>query len=277
MNLTELITEGRANPVLLAAMAIVLGGLHGLEPGHSKTMIAAYIIAIRGTVSQAVLLGLSAALSHVVIVWALAVTGLVYGDELIGEAMEPWFMIISGVIIIGLGVWIFRQSWRANRQRTSLPHSHGHGDLHGPGHSHDHDDHHHHDHPRGHGAMDAHALAHAREMETRLGSGRTSTYQTILFGLTGGLIPCPAAITVLLLCLQLGQVSLGITLVSAFSIGLALTLVAVGMLAAVSLRYVSRRSSLFDALMARAPYVSSALIGLIGLVMIYAGWSHLQH
>lgn len=273
MSLAELISKGGSNPLLLAAMAIVLGGLHGLEPGHSKTMIAAYVIAVRGTVSQAVVLGLSAALSHVVIVWVLAVLGLLYGDELIGEAMEPWFMIASGVIIIGLSWWVFRQSLNANQGSTVPPHSHDHG----AGHSHDHDyAHAHHDHPHRHGPMDAHALAHAREMEVRIGSGRTSTYQTILFGLTGGLIPCPAAITVLLLCLHLGQVSLGITLVSAFSIGLALTLVTVGMLAAVSLRYVSQRSSRFDGLMARAPYVSSALIGLVGFVMIYAGWNHLQ-
>ena len=142
-------------------------------------------------------------------------------------------------------------------------------------HHRDHDHGHHH--PHTHGPLDAHALAHAREIEARIGSGRTSTLQTILFGLTGGLIPCPAAITVLLLCLAMGQVALGVILVAGFSVGLAVTLVAVGMLAAVGMRYAAAHTSRFDALLNWAPYVSSALIGGVGLLMIYAGWSHLQH
>jgi len=83
---------------------------------------------------------------------------------------------------------------------------------------------------------------------------------------------------VLLLCLALGQVALGVILVAGFSVGLAVTLVAVGTLAAVGMRYAAAHSSSrFDALLTWAPYVSSALIGGVGLLMIYAGWSHLQH
>lgn len=151
------------------------------------------------------------------------------------------------------------------------PHHHDHG------HAHDHAHDHGHHHPYTRGPLDAHALAHAREIEVRIGSGRTSTLQTILFGLTGGLIPCPAAITVLLLCLALGQVALGVILVAGFSVGLAVTLVAVGTLAAVGMRFAAAHTSRFDALLNWAPYVSSALIGGVGLLMIYAGWSHLQH
>lgn len=290
MNLNELVAQGGANPLLLAALAVLLGALHGLEPGHSKTMIAAYIIAVRGTVSQAVLLGVAAASSHVVIVWVLALLGLLYGERLIGERLEPWFMMASGGIILLLGAWIFRQSWRAGPRPRLGGHGHDHDHDHDQGHHHDHhhghehghaDDHGHahgdgHGHPQGRAAMDAHARAHAREIETRLASGRTSTWQTILFGLTGGLIPCPAAITVLLLCLQLGKLSLGVTLVASFSLGLALTLVGVGLLAAVGLRYATRYSAGLDALLAKAPYLSAALIGIVGLLMIYAGWLHLQ-
>jgi nickel/cobalt exporter len=143
-----------------------------------------------------------------------------------------------------------------------------------PDHDHDND---HHDHSRGAGPMNAHALAHARQIEARVGSGQTTLLQTILFGLTGGLIPCPAAITVLLLCLNLGQFALGVTLVAGFSIGLAVTLVVVGTLAAVGMQYAAARTSRFNALLTYLPYVSSALIGLVGLLMIYTGWMHLQH
>lgn len=137
MNLSELISRGEANPLLLLAMAVVLGALHGLEPGHSKTMIAAYVIAIRGTVGQAVLLGLSAALSHVVLVWVVALLGLRYGDEFIGERMEPWFIMASGAIIVLLSIWMLRQSWRT-RRAAGVSHPPA---LHGGNAGHDHPHH----------------------------------------------------------------------------------------------------------------------------------------
>lgn len=297
MSLTDLIATGSANPVLLAAMAFALGALHGLEPGHSKTMIAAYLIAIRGTVAQAVLLGVSAAVSHSAIVWVLGILGSLYGEELIGEAMEPYFMIASGVIILVIGLWVMRQSQRSRRaleggegarhHGPAAGHSHAHDHAHSHDHSHGHDHPHGHSHggsagghehgPHGeHAGLDAHAAAHAREIEARIGAGRTSTVQTILFGLSGGLIPCPAAVTVLLLCIQLGQLTLGVTLVAAFSIGLAVTLVAIGIVAALGLRYVTARTSRLASLLEAAPLVSAIFIGLIGLYMIYSGWIQLH-
>ena len=211
-----MIEAGSANPVLLFAFALVLGALHGLEPGHSKTMMAAYIIAVQGTVKQAVLLGVSAAFSHSIIVWVLAIIALTVGNELIGEQLEPWFMVVSGVMVLGIAAWML---WQALRPKAA----HGHHDhaLHHDHHTHAHDgEHHHHQHAHahdhshshdyGHGHshnhglddahMDAHARAHAAEIRERLADGRTGTWQTILFGLSGGLIPCPAAITVFILC-----------------------------------------------------------------------------
>ena len=100
-----------------------------------------------------------------------------------------------------------------------------------------------------------------------------TTPQIILFGLTGGLIPCPASITVLLLCLQLKRIALGATLVLCFSIGLALTMVMSGVLAALSVKHVSKRFSGFGQWANRAPYLSGALIVLVAL---YVGWTGLK-
>lgn len=289
MDINAAISAGSANPLLLFAMALVLGALHGLEPGHSKTMMAAYIVAIRGSVAQAMLLGLSAAASHVVVVWVLVLVALRYGQAYIGEDLEPVLMSVSGVIVFLIGLWVFRQSLRA-RKRVALAqhhhdhrdhhhhgHSHGHGHAQSHAHSHDHDHAQSHDHPHHgdtHEHLDAHARAHARQIEARLENGRSSTWQTIVFGLTGGLIPCPGAITVLLLCLQLKKVTLGVTLVGAFSIGLAATLVTVGVVAAVGLRYATSRAPWLDGVLAKAPFVSAALICLLGLAMLLAGLSH---
>src|SRR5206468_8060297 len=95
------------NAWLFIPAAIVLGALHGLEPGHSKTMMAAFIVAIRGTVKQAVLLGLSATISHTAIIWVLAFIGLRYSGQFNVEKLEPYFQVVAGLIIIGMAAWTF--------------------------------------------------------------------------------------------------------------------------------------------------------------------------
>jgi ABC-type nickel/cobalt efflux system permease component RcnA len=160
-----------------------------------------------------------------------------------------------------------------------------HGDH---GHAHeDHADHDHahgascgHDHGHAHaeaaplvaaGGGDAHARAHAADIQRRFAGRDVTTGQIVMFGLTGGLIPCPASITVLLLCLQLKRIALGATLVLGFSVGLALTMVASGVVAAVGLKHLSKRmgSGRFSELAAKAPYFSGGLILLVGLYVGY--------
>ncbi len=121
------------------------------------------------------------------------------------------------------------------------------------------------------GYQDAHELAHANDIKRRFAGREVTTGQIIVFGLTGGLIPCPAAITVLFLCLQLKKVTLGAALVLSFSVGLALTMVASGVIAALSVKYAKSRWSGFGTFARRAPYFSSALIMLIGLYVGYHG------
>ncbi len=278
MNLTALVEQGNVHPLFLVATAVMLGALHGLEPGHSKTMMAAFIIAVRGTVSQAILLGASAAFSHSIIIWLLALLALIYGDEMIAEEMEPWFMVISGLIIMGIALWMALQIRRNRGIRYDPVHSEHqhHGHDHGTRHDHDHGYTHEHSHGHDHLAPDAHARAHARQIEEKFAAGRASTGQVVWFGLTGGLIPCPAAVTVLILCLHLQQFWLGVGLVGSFSVGLALTLILVGVVAAWGVSVARRKSSRFDTFFAAAPYVSVVLIGIIGILMIGFGIAHLD-
>ena len=112
-------------------------------------------------------------------------------------------------------------------------------------------------------------------IEKRFAGQSVTTWQVIVFGLTGGLMPCPAAFTILLVCLQLKRFSLGISMVLAFSAGLALTLVTVGVLAAWSLRHAEKRFSGFGPIARRLPYLSSALLILMSLYIGWQGWIHL--
>jgi nickel/cobalt transporter (NicO) family protein len=376
----ELLQQGAAHAWLFVPSAILLGALHGLEPGHSKTVMAAFIVAIRGTVAQAVLLGLAATISHTIVVWGIALGGMYLWQGVDAESFEPYFQIISAGLIIAIALWMFWRTWQdqKNAKAAAGGHDHGHDHHHDHGHSHGEDircidtghgviavevfedgvpprwriraekDHawaaqevtvvterrdgtrqafifvdrggylesvdeipephefmarvslghggHVHDYDlsfvegNGHdhmheelrgldvssgGYQDAHELAHANDIRRKFADRNVTTGQIIMFGLTGGLIPCPASVTILLLCLQLKQFTLGAVLVLCFSIGLAITLVTVGVAAALSVRHVSNRFSWFGTVAHRAPYLSSALIILVGLYVGYEGWAAL--
>ncbi len=284
----------QGNSWLFVPSAVLLGALHGLEPGHSKTMMAAFIVAIRGTLAQAVLLGLSATVSHTAVVWVVALAGLYFGRSWNTAASEPYLQAASAVLIIAVAAWMLWRTRQIGRVRDGLhahPHDHHHDHDHDHGHAHHHGHTniraHAHDHERGHahpaiagyqvfelvapGYQDPHELAHANDIRRRFAHREVTTAQIVVFGLTGGLIPCPASITVLLLCLQLKRLALGATLVLSFSVGLALTMVAVGAVAALGVQHAARRFSGFGALARRAPYFSGALILLVGLYIGYQG------
>ena len=114
-DLAEVFRAGTENAWIFAPSAVALGALHGLEPGHSKTMMAAFIVAVRGTVAQAVLLGLAATISHTAIVWAIALTGLYFGAQLNVEANEPYLQIVSGVLIIAVALWMTGEAGAISR------------------------------------------------------------------------------------------------------------------------------------------------------------------
>ncbi len=243
--------------------AILLGILHGLEPGHSKTMMAAFIIAIKGTVKQAVMLGLAATLSHTAIVWLIALGGMYLSRAFTAQSVEPWLQLISAIIILSTACWMFWRTWRGEQQWLAGNHHHDH-------------DQHRHIHPEGATSkayQDAHERAHAADIQRRFDGQTVTNGQILLFGLTGGLIPCPAAITVLLICIQLKAFTLGATMVLSFSLGLALTLVTVGVGAAISVQQAAKRWSGFSTLARRAPYFSSILIGLVGVYMGIHGYT----
>src|SRR5947207_13409749 len=98
-DLSHIIQSSAAHAWLYLPLAAVLGALHALEPGHAKSLMAAYIVAIRGSAAQAATLGLSAAAGHTIAVWALAILGLVLGEKYIVEAAEPWLTLLSGILI----------------------------------------------------------------------------------------------------------------------------------------------------------------------------------
>jgi len=242
-DLTTIIQGNAAHAWLYLPIAVVLGALHALEPGHAKSLMAAYIVAIRGTPRQAVVLAVSAATGHTIIVWILAIAALTLGERYIVVEAEPWLTALSGVLIVFLAIRMF---WMLRRRNRNSHHHHGNDHGHG-----------HHDHGHSH--------------EPPVISGHVGTGQIVWFGFTGGLLPCPAAIAVLLVCIQLKAFALGVAMVAAFSVGLALTLIAIGLAVVWGSGKLAKSFPGFERYAQRLPYLSAALVMAVGAIMTVAG------
>jgi len=263
-DIASLIQSGTANAWLLMPVAVILGALHALEPGHSKTMMTAFIVAIHGTAAQAVLLALSVTVGHTIVVWVLAVLAWQLQDTAILDKAEPWLLLIGGLLIVMLALRIL--------SRLELPygvHAHAHDHHHEHGHGH---------HSHSHGGLDedAHAAAHAEDLKRQLAKGPVTNADVAWFGFSGGLIPCPAAFAVLLACFHQKAYALGVVMVAAFSIGLALMLIGVGLIAAWGAKALASRVPGLDHLARWAPYASAAIVLVIGLVVTAQGVAALK-
>lgn len=268
-NIEAVIQSGVGNAWLLLPTAVLLGALHALEPGHSKTMMTAFIVAINGTAAQAALLAFSATIGHTIVVWVLALIAWYLGSAGVLERAEPWLLLVGGVLIVALALRILLRH---------LPAAQGHNNHHGHSHSHGAHDHYHQHHNHSHAhdhkdeEEDAHAAAHATELRKRLRSASTITNAEVAwFGFSGGLLPCPAAFAVLLACLHQKAYALGLIMVAAFSVGLALMLVAIGVAAAWGAGILKSRVSGFGRIAQWAPYVSALIVLVIGGAVAFQG------
>ena len=224
------------------AVAFCLGAIHALSPGHGKTIVAAYLVGARGTFKHAIFLGGMVTFTHTISVFFLGFVTLFLSQYVLPEKIYPVLGAISGLSIVWIGATLLYK--RTMRLRS-------HSDDH---HHHDHD----HDHEHSHGP---HGHSHTPEGEVTLGS-------LIALGASGGLVPCPSALVLLLSSVALGRVALGLTLLVSFSAGLAVVLMAIGVavLYAKNLLPDSERAAQHPAFR-WIPIFSAAIIVCIGLVM----------
>ena len=113
--------------VLIAlAVAVGLGAFHALEPGHGKTLVAAYLVGSRGTMKHALLLGLIVTAAHTSGVYLLGGITLYASQYIVPERLYPWLGVVSGVMITILGTVLLIQRYRSKGVGHSH-HHHGHG------------------------------------------------------------------------------------------------------------------------------------------------------
>ena len=214
--------------VVLVSLLVAMfwGAAHALTPGHGKAIVAGYLVGSRGTPRHAVYLGLIVTATHTAGVFALGLVTLLLSRFFVPEQLYPWLTVASGLLVVGVGAAVL-----AGRVR------------HARAHAREHDHHHHHDHDHDHGY------------------GRGGLLGV---GIAAGLLPCPSALVVLLGAIALHRVGLGLALILSFSVGLAATVTAVGLVAVLARRAFARLS-LNGPLVRTLPAVSAVVILAVGI------------
>jgi nickel/cobalt transporter (NicO) family protein len=222
--------------MLLFAAAFGWGALHALSPGHGKSMVAGYLVGSRGTPRHAAILGATVTITHTFAVFLLGLVTLFASQYILPEKLYPWLGVISGVMVVSIGLAVMRSRFlRWRRARAAVAHEHEH----------------HHDHD------------HAPE--------NLSTRTLLALGISGGAVPCPSALVVLIAAISQHRIGLGMGLIFAFSLGLAATLTAVGLAVLYSGRLVRRlrpeRAIFGSRLVGALPAASASIIVLAGTLI----------
>jgi nickel/cobalt exporter len=245
--------------LLLLLVAFGWGALHALSPGHGKAMVAAYLVGTRGSARHAAALGAIVTFTHTIGVFTLGFVTLLLSQFILPEQLYPWLNLTSGLLVLLVGGAVLRSRVRHARARSAHAQAHAHG------HEHSHEHHHHHDHDRSHdhGHSHGHGHHHHHDLPERI-TGRG----LVAMGASAGLIPCPSALVVLLGAIAQHQVALGLVMITVFSLGLAATLMGLGLLV-VGAREISGRVHVPARLVTALPAASALAIVCVGFVLTF--------
>ncbi len=234
--LGSLLGESRSGLALFAALGVAffLGAAHALTPGHGKALVAAYLAGSRGRIADAIYLGTVVTITHTASVFILGFVTLYASTQVALDRIYPWLAFTSGLLVSLIGavlMWKRLNTWRKAGRLT--------GHAHGA-----------HEHPHPH--------LHERPGKLSLTS----------LGISGGLVPCPEALVVLMISVSLRRVALGLAILGAFSLGLAAVLIAIGVAMVLAAPLMSRFTGEGPWLRA-LPLGSAAVVTGIGLVMLF--------
>lgn len=220
---------------LALGASLLWGAAHALTPGHGKAVVAAYLIGTRGTAGHAALLGLTVTLTHTAGVFALALVTLSLSRYFLPEELYPWLSVGSGLLVVAIGVTLLYGRTLGSRGSTSDASVHNHG---GDSHSH-----------------------------SMPNGGNVTVRSLLALGVSGGLVPCPSALVLLLGAISVQRLELGILLVLAFSVGLAGVLTGIGLLV-VYARWLLRRFSFEPRAPRFLPAASALVISIAGIALL---------
>jgi nickel/cobalt exporter len=212
------ITErGPAFALVGLLIAAAFGALHALTPGHGKTLVTAYLVGGNARIRDAFALGGIVTLTHTSSVFAIGVVTLVIARAWTPYQILPWLELTTSVGIIVLGLALARDRFSLARIENGRPRRST-----SPARSstlHEHED----------GTVHAHRWfgAHGHSHQVH---GARSPRALVLIGISGGMLPCPDALAILLFAVAAGHVLIGLLIILSFSAGLALVLIGLGVL-----------------------------------------------
>jgi nickel/cobalt transporter (NicO) family protein len=245
--------------VLSMLAAFFWGAAHALTPGHGKAVVAAYLIGARGRARHAGILGLTVALTHTAGVFVLGAVTLYLSRYILPEVLYPWLSVASGLLVVLIGLALLYRHLDKMFHDRKAGHTH-------VEHTHPHDGEHSHAHSLGGSHSNIHhAHSHGRRTHSHLpADGSKITWRGLMaLGVSGGLVPCPAALVLLLGAISLDRLGFGMVLVLAFSAGLAIVLTGIGLLMIYARKLFERFT--FEARAPRLlPVVSASIITLAG-------------
>lgn len=273
--------------MMLAGVAVAfgLGAMHAFSPGHGKTMVAAYLVGSRGSFKHAAFLGAMVTFTHTISVFALAFVTLFLSQYILPERLYPILGTISGITVIWIGAMLFYKRARKlgshshhhghdhahHTHSHDLAHAHAHSHEHGPhDHSHDHD---HADHTHSH--EHSHDHDHGPNGHSHVPEGEVTLGNLIALGASGGLVPCPSGLVLLLSAIAIGRIGLGIVLLVGFSAGLAVVLTLIGVTVVYAKSWLpDPRATAQNPAFRYLPVASAGVIVMIGVLLtsVSLGW-----
>jgi ABC-type nickel/cobalt efflux system permease component RcnA/Tol biopolymer transport system component len=289
--LTGLVKVQQFSPWFLVGaffLSLALGSLHALTPGHGKALVGAYLVGAHGKTRDAVLLGAIVTITHTGSVVLLGLVTLFASHYILPALIAPWLEIISGVLVIGFGLNLLVRrrhdlsrslpKWIKVRGSTETTLAGGHAQSHA-GHWHDQTHAHGLDGNRAHKHHEQHGHAHANDEAHEhahvLPDQQVTLKSLLALGVSGGLVPCPDAIAILLVAVAINRIPFGMLLIASFSIGLALVLIGIG-IAMVNGARLMARSDLLARFGDYAPLVSAVVVTGLGVGLTWSAMNSLK-
>lgn len=261
--------------IYLGAMA--LGALHAFEPGHGKSIIAAYMIGTKGRAIDGIILGFIVTFTHTFSVIILGIIAKMLSHSFTDAQLHVWLGFFSSLLILGVGLWMLRERMAHHdgghthfhffcKEEAGQDHSHDHSHSHSH-HQHDHD----HDHGKAHHHDNGSAHIHGQQkppFEITGEDGRVNRWRLLMLGISGGIVPCPPAIVALLAAIGAGRTAEGLTVAIFFSLGLGLVMMTIGVVLSQAGR-LTRKVSDNLPLARKLGILSALIITVLGCVTLF--------
>lgn len=254
--LAELIDVPEITPAVILfglLLAFGLGAMHAMSPGHGKTVVGAYLVGSRGTAKHAVFLGLTVTITHTLGVFALGLLTLFASNYVLPEKIMPFLNFVSGLLVFFIGISLFKDRLFAALGLQSAEHHHHH---------------HHHEAAHDH-SQDSLTHTHDGHTHSHLPPEEISWKSLLGLGISGGLLPCPSALVLMLSAISLGRVGYGLILTLVFSLGLAANLTAVGLIFLYAGKAFGASRLAKNRLVKTVPVFSALVIAVVGAIICY--------